>query len=299
MTSVSLAPSARENTPEPEVRGREGFRASSITQSAPTSDAVSQEKLVTAPVATEAEGEAPSARASTLGPVENSANEALDDAVGNQDDTDQEPRRSAKTPVLLLKLRRPKPPTQPRFKMEIVPETKHTTIWDGKDDEMYVWSGTLVLRDDKPPAHMHQQPIIENIAIQFRAILEPRADASLFSSELARPQYDVWSVVYDGYRISSSKGDASGRPTLNASRGIAVERGYKSAKQTDPEGPLTWRVRFWVPVPLGLFVHSEHRTFVCHATVRVEDWDTMKTEVRAEDVAVGIERLRTERLLSS
>ena len=171
-------------------------------------------------------------------------------------------------------------------------------LFDGRD--IYAWSGTLVLHDAKPASYFYPRHSIHDFYIKFHTVAEPRSDPHTFDPTPSRTKYE-WETTYRGSRIGSpaTKDVPPGLavPRLDPARGIVVETEYRLLPD-DPDGPCRWEVRFWVPVPVRLFGRAEHRTFVCRAKVTVRDWETPKTDVPAGCIAVGIERLRTERLLA-
>ncbi|CDO69810.1 hypothetical protein BN946_scf184803.g8 [Trametes cinnabarina] len=182
-----------------------------------------------------------------------------------------------------------------RFKADIHPDQRHATIWDGKETDVYAWSGTLVVQDTKPASYFYPRHSLHDFSIQFHTTEEPRQDPHTFNPNPTRTKHE-WQSTYTGRRISAASRGPSGIPTLDPALGVVVETDVRLLPG-DPDGPCQWEVRFWVPVPLRLFVRAEHRTFVCRAKVTVKDWETPKTEVPAGCIAVGIERLKTERLL--
>ena len=158
------------------------------------------------------------------------------------------------------------------------------------------------MRDVKPASYFYPRHSIHDLSIQFHTVSEPRTDPSTFDPAPAQAKYE-WQAVYSGQRVPAATRTPSGvvrAPTLDRARGIAVEREYTLAENPpSADGPATWLVRFWVPVPLALFARgAEHRMFVCRARVTVRDWQTPQTDVPGGCVAVGIERLRSERLLA-
>ncbi|KAH9885596.1 hypothetical protein C8Q73DRAFT_669451 [Cubamyces lactineus] len=187
-----------------------------------------------------------------------------------------------------------------RFKVDVLADERHCTIWDGRETDIYAWSGTLVVHDAKPASYFYPRHSIHDFSIRFHTVAEPSSDPHTFDPTPSRTKYE-WEATYRGHRISSpvNKGVPPGlaAPRLDPARGIAVETEYRLLPD-DPDGPCRWEVRFWVPVPLRLFGRAEHRTFVCRAKVTVRDWETPKTDVPAGCIAVGIEHLRTGRLLT-
>ncbi|KAI8983214.1 hypothetical protein BD414DRAFT_537537 [Trametes punicea] len=180
-----------------------------------------------------------------------------------------------------------------RFSVEIRPDTKHTTIWDEPNDDVWAWSGILVVTDAQPPAYFFTQHIIQDVWIHFYTLIEPRSDPPVSAS----PCSLAWETTYTGHHIPPGA-DSKTVPALKLSKGIAIEKDYQFLMPEDPEGPFTWLVRFWVPVPIALFARAEHKAFVCSAKVTVKDSDTPRTEVVAERLTVGIDRVWSERLLA-
>ncbi|KAI8969694.1 hypothetical protein BD414DRAFT_532056 [Trametes punicea] len=183
-----------------------------------------------------------------------------------------------------------------RFKAHIIPDERHSTIWDGNETAIYAWSGTLVVHDSKPASYFYPRHAIHDFSIQFHTVGEPRSDPHTFDPTPSQTKYE-WQATYTGHRISAPRKGSSGIPTLDPAHGIVVENEVRLLPD-DPDGPCRWQVRFWVPVPLSLFVRAEHRTFVCRAKVTVRDWETPKTEIPAGCIAIGIEHLSSGRLLA-
>ncbi|KAI0770874.1 hypothetical protein BD413DRAFT_493111 [Trametes elegans] len=200
---------------------------------------------------------------------------------------DREERRRKKTGVPPTRFRPGSRGVMQRFNVDIVPDKRHVTIWDGSDGDIYAWSGTLVVRDAKPTSYFYPRHSIHDLLIQFHTVSEPRADPSTFDPVPGQAKYE-WQAVYSGQRVPAATRTPSGEvraPTLDRARGIAVEREYTLAENPPSvDGPATWLVRFWVPVPLALFARgAEHRTFVCRARVTVRDWQTPQTDVPGGD----------------
>ncbi|CDO74804.1 hypothetical protein BN946_scf185001.g52 [Trametes cinnabarina] len=186
----------------------------------------------------------------------------------------------------------PQDPVQ-RFTVDILPDWMHTTVWDGDDLAIYPWSGALLVTDYDPPAYFYRKHMVDDVWIHFYTHWEPRANPPATSSSMEH----LWEATYRGHRIPPCD-DPENPPALKISQGIAVENDYQFIAPEEPDGPFQWLVRFWVPVPMALFVNAEHKTFVCCAKVTMKDRDVPATEVVAERVNVGIERLRSDRLLA-
>ncbi|KAI9062295.1 hypothetical protein FKP32DRAFT_1604345 [Trametes sanguinea] len=184
-----------------------------------------------------------------------------------------------------------------RFTVDIVPDERHTTIWDGKETDIHPWSCRLVLRDTKPACYFYPRHSIHDFSIQFHTVDEPRSDPHTFDPNPSRTKHE-WQATYNHHRISAASKGPSGVPLLNPEHGIVVETDVRLLPD-NPDGPCQWEVRFWVPVPVRLLMRAGHRTFVCRAKVTVKDWETPQTEVPAGCVATGIERLKSERLLGA
>ncbi|KAI9065530.1 hypothetical protein FKP32DRAFT_476080 [Trametes sanguinea] len=187
----------------------------------------------------------------------------------------------------------PMDPTK-RFSVDILPDWMHTTIWDGDHEGIYPWPCALIVTDYDPPAYFYRKHSIEDVSILFYTHWEPRGDPPTTTDPAER----LWETAYTGHRIPPHD-DLDNPPTLKLFQGIAVENDYQIMPRDDPDVPFQWLVRFWVPVPMTLFARAEHRTFVCEANVTMRDPDTPATEVVAERVVVGIERLQSERLLAT
>ncbi|EIW51905.1 uncharacterized protein TRAVEDRAFT_54321 [Trametes versicolor FP-101664 SS1] len=193
-----------------------------------------------------------------------------------------------------------------RFSVDLVPNARHTTLWDGKETDIYAWQGTLEIHDTKPPSYFYPRHLIHDVTIQFHTADEPREDPVTFDptpfTSSSTPPFSTheWQTSYSGTRLPStfSTSPISGTPTLDPSRGIALEYAPQLQPSDNPDGPCTWTVRFWVPVPLRLFARAEHRTFVCRAKVTMRDWETPTTVVPGGCVVVGMERLRTKQLFA-
>ncbi|OSD05565.1 hypothetical protein PYCCODRAFT_1361559 [Trametes coccinea BRFM310] len=182
-----------------------------------------------------------------------------------------------------------------RFSVDMVPDERHTTIWDGKETDIYAWSCKLVVRDAKPACYFYPRHSIHDFSIQFHTVDEPRSDPHTFDPHPSRTKHE-WQATYNRHRVSAASKGPSGVPTLDPAHGIVVETDVRLLPG-NPDGPSQWEVRFWVPVPVRLLMRVGHRTFVCRAKVTVKDWETPQTEVPAGCIAIGIERLRSERLL--
>ncbi|KAI0816888.1 hypothetical protein BC628DRAFT_1424171 [Trametes gibbosa] len=196
---------------------------------------------------------------------------------------------------LLIKLKPPHSKPKKRFEVEIVADEELGTIWDGDFDNVYAWSGTLVVRDRRPPTHIYTREIIQDLDIHFQAIAAPLSHPPLSTATAFHPQNVAWQTSYLGCQIRTRK-DPMYVPTLDAASGIVVEKEYKFIEPTRPNGPFVWHIRFWVPVPLVLFASAEHRTFLCDASVSMHYGDEQASFVFADSVSVGIEYIRSERL---
>lgn len=220
-------------------------------------------------------------------------------------------------PKLTIKIR-PRISLQDRFSVRIVPVNNHTTLWDVNNQYvspplkespssltslssdsryLYAWAGMLVVQDVWPTGYTHVRDVIKDFAIDFRAIAEPITDPSQSDSFLLNPEYDIWNISYR----HALRTDHPNSPDSQASKQdeILVDSSYSREKSEQPGGPLTWRIKFWVPVPAHLFAHAEHKTFVCQASVLIRHTDCgaqQTVPVWAENIAVGIERLYTRRL---
>lgn len=220
-------------------------------------------------------------------------------------------------PKLTIKIR-PRISLQDRFSVRIVPVNNHTTLWDVDNEYvslplkespssltslssdsryLYAWAGMLVVQDVWPTGYTHVRDVIKDFAIDFRAIAEPITDPSQSDSFLLNPEYDIWNISYR-HAMRTENPDS---PDSQASKQdeIMVDSSYSREKSEQPGGPLTWRIKFWVPVPAHLFAHAEHKTFVCQASVLIRHTDCgaqQTVPVWAENIAVGIERLYTRRL---
>ncbi|KAH9859173.1 hypothetical protein C2E23DRAFT_801740 [Lenzites betulinus] len=169
-----------------------------------------------------------------------------------------------------------------RFKVYIVPDKQHTTMWDGQTGELYAWSGTLVTHEPASPVHDGRE-VVQRVSIEFRAV------GGL------RTQEGPWHAEHKGVR--SRPQDNTSHPALRAQDGIVIDSVVGFDKPTS-NGPIVERRRFWVPVPFKLFARAEHLTFECRAKVTIQYPGERRTTVHAESVMVGIECLRTERLLA-
>ncbi|KAI0830353.1 hypothetical protein BC628DRAFT_1416635 [Trametes gibbosa] len=227
--------------------------------------------------------------------------EVLQDIAREKEDRQRERGRERGRAATKPALERPMSILK-RFTVDIVPTSRHTTIWDGSDSDVYTWSGTLEVRDTKPASYFYPRHAIQELSIRFHTVSEPREDPATFdpgSQSSSSPVYE-WQTSYTDLRIRVPCEPAAEdfMPTLNPTRGIAVAYSPVLKASDNPDGPCTWLVRFWVPIPLHLFARAEHRTFVCRAKVTVRDWETPKTVIPGGCIAVGMERLRTGRLLS-
>ncbi|OJT02858.1 hypothetical protein TRAPUB_6609 [Trametes pubescens] len=215
-----------------------------------------------------------------------------------------------------------------RFSVDLVASARHTTLWDGKDTyvfhsscssrvtyssafpnyrDVYAWQGILEIHDTKPASYFYPRHLIHDFAISFHTASEPREDPVTFdptpftsSSVPPPPSTYEWQATYSGTRLPStfSTAPSPGAPMLDPARGIALEYAPQLKPSDDPDGPCTWTVRFWVPIPLRLFARTEHRTFVCRAKVTMRDWETPTTVVPGGCIVVGMERLRSRQLFA-
>ncbi|KAI0668785.1 hypothetical protein C8Q78DRAFT_247689 [Trametes maxima] len=275
-----------------EAREREEFRAHLANQAPPTPEAaLRKDPFILRTVVKDA----PKSKSDTVtdNPRRGREGAARDPKPKIQLDSEQY-SKSAPTKIS-LEVEPPRANAGARFKVEIIPDYKHSTIWDGSPEDIFAWSGVLVIHDNKPGGYLYAEDNVQDFAIQFQALMEPRSDPDLRSSSSPYEQYIPWQATYSGYRIPPGK-DISDVPQLRVDRGIALETYFKVV-EPHPGAPFASHVRFWVPVPLYLFSGAEHKTFACRATIRVQDWDLPESNVVAEGVAVGIERLYTERFL--
>ncbi|KAI0686510.1 hypothetical protein C8T65DRAFT_771575 [Cerioporus squamosus] len=181
-----------------------------------------------------------------------------------------------------------------RINIDIVPNERHSTVWDANEGDTYAWGGTLVVRDSKAPSYFYPRHCIRDFKIEFAVLSSPSSPSLPASPDPDAPQTYEWRTSYSGHRLP--RGDVLTR--LSSERGISVEPEYTFVSSADsPDGPCAWLVHFWVPVPLRLLSREVCRTFVCRARVTVGDWETPRTDVPAGCVSVTIESLRSERLL--
>ncbi|KAI0770881.1 hypothetical protein BD413DRAFT_613419 [Trametes elegans] len=279
---------------------REDFRARLVREAPTTPEVHRKHRKSTSNATTTNSDEAvpfPSARPLS---TQELMDELQDQIAQDREDRAKEYKRGRSSPKLTIKIKPPQVVLAERFTAEIRPDSKITTIWDGKYDETFAWPGTIVVRDARPPSHFYARHAMHDFAIQFQGIAEVRA--TILPSELGPdyPFYTPWHTEYTGQRINRCR-DASKPPEIDPKRGIAIEHGYEFVEPDAPNGPFTWLVRFWVPVPVQLFAHAEHKMFVCRASVMMEDYGCegpQPSDVVAEPVVVGIERLRSDRLLA-
>ncbi|RPD54146.1 hypothetical protein L226DRAFT_516611 [Lentinus tigrinus ALCF2SS1-7] len=183
-----------------------------------------------------------------------------------------------------------------RINIDIVPNERHTTVWDVNDADTYAWGGTLVIRDSKAPSYFYPRHCIQEFKIEFAVLSSPTSPSSPPSSpsDPDAPQTYEWRTSHTGHFLPRT--DVLTR--LSSERGISVEPEYRFVPSADsPDGPCAWLVHFWVPVPLRLLSREVCRTFVCRARVTVGDWETPRTDVPAGCVSVTIESLKSANLL--
>ncbi|KAI0364800.1 hypothetical protein BV20DRAFT_818148 [Pilatotrama ljubarskyi] len=302
----STEPVAQANG-DTDARDHAQFRALLSRQAPPTPEAALKQEPFKIPSSSKGKGKIKTATKVDPSTKENRTmtTELLDEVLMEiaRDQEERERSKAAQKQRLALQPGSGRSGVFRRFKVDIAPDARHTTIWDGKNTDIYAWSGTLQVRDAKPTSYFYPRHCIQDLWIKFHTAAEPGECPVTFdpppaqSPSQSSPSKYEWETTYSGHRFSvSSVPSKSGIPVLDAARGIAVEQEYKLLPG-DPDGPCTWVVRFWVPVPLHLFARAEHRTFVCRARVTVKDWDTPRAEVPAGCTAVGIERLRSDRLL--
>ncbi|RDX42550.1 hypothetical protein OH76DRAFT_1411035 [Lentinus brumalis] len=181
-----------------------------------------------------------------------------------------------------------------RINIDIVPNERHSTVWDANERDIYAWGGTLLVRDSKAPSYFYPRHCIQDFKIDFAVLSSPSSSSVPASSDPDAPQTYEWRTSFSGHYLPRS--DILAR--LSPENGISVEPEYRFVPSADsPDGPCAWLVHFWVPVPLRLLSREVCRTFVCRARVTVGDWDTPRTDVPAGCVSVTIESLRSANLL--
>ncbi|TBU22084.1 hypothetical protein BD311DRAFT_167234 [Dichomitus squalens] len=182
-----------------------------------------------------------------------------------------------------------------RITADIVPNERHSTVWDANGRDTFAWGGTIVVWDANPASYFYPRHCIKGFQIEFSAIAEPRSglDNSDTAADDGLPKYD-WRTSYTGHKVDRRHV----LQQLDTARGIAVEPAFVFVKPDNPDGPHAWLVHFWVPVPLSLFTRSVHRTFVCRAKVSVGGYGTAETDIPAGCVAVGIESLQSNECIA-
>ncbi|PIL34748.1 hypothetical protein GSI_02535 [Ganoderma sinense ZZ0214-1] len=180
-----------------------------------------------------------------------------------------------------------------RITADIVPNERHSVVWDANERDTFAWGGTIILRDAKAASYFYPRHCIKDFHLEFCALPEPRSGLSPSSATTADPDapptYD-WRTSYTGHFLK--RHDV--RQELDVARGIALEPDFVFVKPDDPDGAHAWMVHFWVPVPLALFARSVHRTFLCRAKIVVGGYDTPETVIPAGCIATGIESLKSE-----
>lgn len=150
------------------------------------------------------------------------------------------------------------------------------------------------MRSSGPDAYTYAREAVKDFKIQFRGHGQPLVHAAR-SSSLATQAGGArsWCADYKGHRARASDGRL---PRLDVSHGIVVENPSEPVPAQDSAGgnTLTWFIRFWVPVPVTLIARAEHKSFICQARVKIQHEELSGEEmwVSAEDIVVGIERLR-------
>lgn len=162
---------------------------------------------------------------------------------------------------------------------------------------LFAWQGTLVVRSSGPEAYTYAREAVKDFKIQFRGHEQPLAHAARSSSFATQAgSGGSWCADYKGHRKRARDGHL---PCLDVSHGIVVERLLEPVPSQGAGGnTLTWLIRFWVPVPVALIACAEHKSFVCQARVKIQHGESSSEEmwVSAEDVVVGIERLKLKQL---
>ncbi|KAI1786277.1 hypothetical protein LXA43DRAFT_1085553 [Ganoderma leucocontextum] len=183
-----------------------------------------------------------------------------------------------------------------RITADIVPNERHSVVWDASESDTFAWGGTIILRDAKAASYFYPRHCIKDFQLEFCAIPEPRSgvDATSPIDPDAPPTYD-WRSSFTGHFLKRHEI----RSRLDVVRGIALEPDFVFVKPDDPDGPHAWMVHFWVPVPLALFTpRSVHRTFLCRAKITVGGYDTAETVIPAGCVAAGIESLKSDEFVA-
>ncbi|KAI0737843.1 hypothetical protein C8Q80DRAFT_1114758 [Daedaleopsis nitida] len=187
-----------------------------------------------------------------------------------------------------------------RISIDIVPNERHSTVWDANEQDTFAWGGTLLVRDAKPASFFYPRHCIQDVRIEFCMLDEPTSAPDLsalprFPQALPVRKYS-WTASYTGHRLARS----AVLTQLDPARGISVEPEHTFVPPADPDDSCAWLVHFWVPVPLRLLAAEggeRCKTFVCRARVLVGDWETPKTEVPAGCTSVTIESLQSGRML--
>ncbi|KAL4249818.1 hypothetical protein ABKN59_006623 [Abortiporus biennis] len=196
-----------------------------------------------------------------------------------------------------------------RFDVNIIPEERHTALWDLKSDEYYPWAGYLCISDKgyKPTGFQHTPPI-RNIDIEFHSVDESTSilkspPSSPDSSSQSTEPSSEYTTRYEGKTLSpQSKNDLR----LDPENGICIENNWHfgpfSARDVDEFGIVlppnsSYILKFFVPVPAKLFEGREYRKFILKSKVVFGRWyvDTVQGFSGVE--VVTIEHLKREVLM--
>ncbi|KAI0783420.1 hypothetical protein C8Q75DRAFT_810751 [Abortiporus biennis] len=196
-----------------------------------------------------------------------------------------------------------------RFDVKIIPEERHTAMWDLKSDEYYPWAGYLCISDKgyKPTGFQHTPPI-RNIDIEFHSVDEstsilkspPSSPDSSSQSTEPSPEY---TTRYEGKTVSpQSKNDLR----LDPENGICIENNWHfgpfSARDVEQFGIVlppspSYILKFFVPVPAKLFEGREYRKFKLKSKVVFGRWNVDTVQGFSGVEVVTIEHLKREVLM--
>ncbi|GBE85447.1 hypothetical protein SCP_0706340 [Sparassis crispa] len=180
-----------------------------------------------------------------------------------------------------------------RFHIHIKPRNNWNTMWDVPDKSFYAWPAMLCVADNKPNHDLfHSRCPIQCYELMFYSV--DFENSHIEDADVASERAD-YLVKYTGQTLAPVL-----VPTLiDPSRGICTSPVWVHMERQNvgdsPGG--TWRLRFWVPIPMALFTRRESRQFRLRARVGLGDYDVPRVVVDSGVVEVGIEHLRKARIM--
>ncbi|KAH9941013.1 hypothetical protein B0H21DRAFT_557622 [Amylocystis lapponica] len=188
---------------------------------------------------------------------------------------------------------------QDRFGVYLNPRKRQTVLWDLAESDFYAWPGILYVTDAEPYPSPAPAPVpVQRLEIEWRTVNLDEVPGVPFDddTELAQHHPDYVATLC-GQTLRRSQVATR----LDPRRGICTEPRwrYVAPEQTAHGMGAVWAIRFWVPVPMSLFVGRESRLFRLRARVGFGGWDIPWVLGHSEAVDVSIDHLQRERVMGS